>query len=143
MTEKANIGTTGAKQTSWEERSYRGLVKRIAAENPTAEDEALFHIFAAECAPYFMEIARYAFANALRAYRPRAKGDSVDRSEDIETRAKARLLDYILPNGKMLRDSTFGECATAGGWLTRVSKLGQPGDVVGAVLTEKDVKAVL
>jgi hypothetical protein len=43
----------------------------------------------------------------------------------------------------MLRDSTFGECAKAGGWLLRISKLGQPGEIVGSVLKEKDVKKAL
>ena len=74
----------------------------------------------------------------------------VDESDDMESpegnvvalASEMVLLDYVLPNGKMLRDSTFGECAEAGGWLTRLSKRGQAGDKVGAVLSEQDVRAI-
>jgi hypothetical protein len=47
---------------------------------------------------------------------------------------KLVLSNFVLPNGKMLRDCTFAECAMEGGWLTALSKMGQPGDKVGAVL---------
>jgi hypothetical protein len=156
-----DLGTTGAKQTSWEKRNARELVARIVTENPAADDESLFQIFANECAPYFMEICRYYFANTLRAIRPRSVGPAVIRTPvteaevaevaAIKTEAKQKakavitervLLDIILPNGKMLRDSTGSECIQAGGWLTRVGKLVQPNEKVGAVLTEKEVKAV-
>jgi hypothetical protein len=56
-------------------------------------------------------------------------------------RVEALLLDFTLPNGKMLRDCTFGECADAGGLLTRLSKKGQPSDKAGANLTESEVRA--
>jgi hypothetical protein len=56
-------------------------------------------------------------------------------------RVEALLLDFTLPNGKMLRDCTFGECADAGGLLTRLSKKSQPSDKAGANLTESEVRA--
>jgi hypothetical protein len=145
-------GVTGAKVQSWEKHNARELLARIVADNPKADDEALFHAFTAESGPYFMEIQRYWFANNLRALktRPTPIARSVDRvaaQEHFTAKAKGRavemvLLDFVLPNGKMLRDCTFGECAEAGGWLTELSRKGQPGEKVGAVLSEKEVRAV-
>lgn len=151
-----NTGTLGAKVQSWEKNNARELLARLVTNNPSLDDEALFHIFAAECAPYFHEIVRYWVANNLRALRPRtrASGSSVDRTADraaaveaVKAEAKARatklvLLDFVLPNGKMLRDCTFAECAKAGGWLTKLANKGQPNEKVGAVLSEKEIKAV-
>jgi hypothetical protein len=145
-------GVTGAKVQSWEKHNARELLARIVADNPGVDDEVLFHAFTAESGPYFMEIQRYWFANNLRALKPRPTpiAKSVDRvaaQEHFVAKAKDRavklvLLDYVLPNGKMLRDSTFGECAKAGGWLSELAKKGQPNEKVGAVLDEKAVRAV-
>lgn len=102
-------------------------------------------------------------ANNLRALTPRQNSKattSVDRvaatnkeeqKEPLPTAVtpatKTRegelvLLDFVLPNGRMLRDCTFSECAECGGWLTRLARVGQPGDNVGTTLTEKEVRAV-
>lgn len=147
-----NQGIYGAKRQSWERNNARGLLIQIVEDNPDTDDETLFHIFSAQCAPYFPEIVRYWFANNLRALRPRAPisaGPTVDRAvakqaaQAVRARAtKLVLLDFKLPNGKMLRDCTFSECAKAGGWLSKLSTKGQPGEIVGAVLTEKEVRAV-
>jgi hypothetical protein len=145
-------GITGAKVQSWEKHNARELLARIVKDNPGTDDEGLFHAFSQECAPFFMEICRYWFANNLRALkaRPTPIARSVDRvaaQEHFVAKAKDRavelvLLDYVLPNGKMLRDSTFGECAEVGGWLTKLAHKGQPNDKVGAVMSEKEVRAV-
>ena len=142
--ENIDFGTTGAKTQTWTtKQGARSLLARIVEDNPDSDDEDIFHAFSAECAPFFMEIVRYWVSNNIRALRPRRRGESVDRVAAVEERVKARLLDFMLPSGKMLRDSTFGECASAGGWLTRLAKMGQPNEKVGAVLTEKQVKAAL
>jgi hypothetical protein len=52
------------------------------------------------------------------------------------------LLDFVLPNGRKLRDCTFSELRRCGGWLTRLARVGQPSDNVGTTLTEKEVRAV-
>lgn len=147
-----DLGTTGAKVQTWEKHNARELLKRIVEEHQGESDEALFHAFNAECAPYFMEIVRYWFANNLRALvgptrrDPRLNVDRVAAAAEIAAAAKGRveamLLDLVLPSGNMLRDSTFGECATAGGFFAKLAKKGQPHERVGAVLSEKEVRAV-
>jgi hypothetical protein len=142
MTEEVDFGATGAKRQTWSTKDgARAVLARIVEDNPHADDEAIFHMFFAESPPYVYECLRYWVSNNLRALRPRAVGESVDRTA-ARAKVEARLLDYVLPNGKMLRDCTFGECAEAGGWLTELSRKGQPGEKVGAVLSEKEVRAV-
>lgn len=53
------------------------------------------------------------------------------------------LMDLILPSGKRLGDATFAECAKAGGWYIKIAKKGKPGQIVGKVLQESDLRAAL
>jgi hypothetical protein len=146
MSESLDYGTVGAKVQTWEGNSARALYARLAKENPQADDEALFHLFFAESAQFIHEIVRSWCANTHRALFPSKRERKALAEADIDAlkdRAKKLvLLDWKLPNGKLLRDCTFGECAQAGGWLTELSKKGQPGEKVGAVLSEKEVRAV-
>ncbi len=68
------------------------------------------------------------------------RGQVYERAKGIIT---ARLLDFTLPTGKALRDSTGKECAKAGGWLSKISESIKPGEVVGKVLSEADVRKLL
>jgi len=52
------------------------------------------------------------------------------------------LLDLKLPNGKLLRDATFKDCASAGGWYAKVAKRGRPSQIVGQTLTEQQLRAI-
>lgn len=52
------------------------------------------------------------------------------------------LLDLTLPSGKSLRESTFKECARAGGWFARVAKLGKPSQIVGEIISEDRLRAL-
>lgn len=52
------------------------------------------------------------------------------------------LLDLILPNGKLLRDAKFEDCAKAGGWFSKVAQMGEPDQVVGEMLSEEQLRAV-
>ena len=50
------------------------------------------------------------------------------------------LLDMILPTGRSLRESSGEDCERAGGWLSQVAKKIQPGQIVGDVMTEEQVR---
>lgn len=56
---------------------------------------------------------------------------------------KVVLMNWAMPNGKMLRDCTFAECADAGGWLAKVAKQGKPNQIVGKILSEHDLRGLL
>jgi hypothetical protein len=62
----------------------------------------------------------------------------------IEQKAQIILLDWVLPNGKALRDCTGSECKQMSGkmgtWLQKIAQRVKPTQLVGAVLQETDVR---
>jgi hypothetical protein len=52
------------------------------------------------------------------------------------------LLDFIMPNGKALRDCSGAECRAAGGWLTAIADRIGDNAIVGAKLGEAEVAAI-
>jgi hypothetical protein len=52
-------------------------------------------------------------------------------------------MNLVMPNGKMLKDSTGAECASAGGWYTKISSRVAPEEVVGNVLSEEQLRKIL
>lgn len=62
----------------------------------------------------------------------------------IEQKAQIILLDWVLPNGKALRDCTGRDCkqmsGQVGGWLRKISDRVKPTELVGKVLQEADVR---
>lgn len=67
----------------------------------------------------------------------KAKLDAV-----IMDKAKMIALDLVMPTGKKLRDSTKTECAAAGGWYAAIADRLEPGQIVGNVFTEDQVREV-
>lgn len=55
---------------------------------------------------------------------------------------KIELLNLLMPNGKPLRDCTFGECAQFGGWFKVLSQQGRPMGIVGKHLSEDQVRKI-
>lgn len=68
---------------------------------------------------------------------------SKEAGAKAERTYKMALLQLTLPSGKSLEESTFADCAKAGGFFTRVSKLGKPTQVVGQTVTEDQLQALL
>lgn len=64
----------------------------------------------------------------------------------IDRSAKLVLLDMVLPNGKKLRHATGSDCKAFapkfGIWFGNIARKLKPGDVVGKVLTEKEVREI-
>jgi hypothetical protein len=52
------------------------------------------------------------------------------------------LMNLELPNGKALKDSTFSECAKAGGFFSKVAKMGKPNASVGKSMDEAALRKV-
>lgn len=55
----------------------------------------------------------------------------------------SRLLDFAMPNGKRLRDCTFGYCAEIGGAIGKIGARGEPNEIVGKVLTAAQVQEIV
>jgi len=66
-----------------------------------------------------------------------------DIEKVIDRRAKLKLLDLIMPNGKMLRNCTGKECkqlsTKTSTWLAKIATKVKPTELVGAVLSEVQV----
>lgn len=62
----------------------------------------------------------------------------------IEAKAQIMLLDWVLPNGKPLRDCTGRDCkqmsGMVGGWLQKIAQRVKPTQKVGDILKEDDVR---
>jgi hypothetical protein len=155
-----DMGTTGAKRQSWEKDNPRELLRRLIEKHPQySRDRALseFKKLLDGRQTYIETIVEYWFSNNYASLVDR-ENDPVQRikrigeqtaalreglNKAVETRVKIVLLDMVMPNGKPLRGCTGKECGefarTIGAWLARVSKQIRPTDVVGDVLTEKQV----
>jgi hypothetical protein len=71
---------------------------------------------------------------ATRApHRPIPAAEVAAEADRIE---KLALLDFIMPNGKALRDCSGAECRAAGGWLTAIADRIGDNAIVGAKLGE-------
>ncbi len=163
-----DTGTYGAKAQSWKSANPRALLKSLIDENPDADYDALFRLMfnkieGAKVGTIFETIFEYWFANNYRsivheltpivlAENRKANAETVkvltaktkaDVKRAIEKKAKRVLLNAIMPNGKMLRDTSFGECAYFGGWLALIGKAGKADQIVGEHLTEPQVAHIL
>lgn len=161
-----DTGIYGAKRVSYDEVTYRDLVKRIRERDIHASIEDSFATFLQEIEKprnkrHLLSALKYAHANAFGSL---GRPSPVRRKPSVAERAasKARqdflnaaavqtvragairmvLLDFVLPNGKALRDSTGKDCAKAGGWLTKIAASIKPGQKVGDVLSEAQVKKI-
>lgn len=151
---------TGAADTRRRaKRSPMELLVNLIEAEPTASKERLWNQWWAAVSAddeYLHAVGRHTFTNLYEATerdrrktksQPRAKPDpTVDkaRAEALARRVVAAvLLEVTLPtNGKRLKDSTFADCARAGGWFSTVAKMGQPKQVVGDIVTEEQLRAI-
>lgn len=87
-------------------------------------------------------------ASSRKATQEAAKAKQTEIEQTIETvinkRAQLKLLDLIMSNGKALRDCTGKECkqlsTKTSGWLNKIAARVKPGQLVGTVLSEADVR---
>ena len=145
-------GSAAVRRTS--QANPMELLVSLIEPDPTADIERLFRRWFEEVRgddEYLMAALRHTFTNLFSALE-RDKRSNAPLQDDRQRRinvARAKnkvvshiLLNMLLPNGKSLRDATFGECREAGGWFLRVADLGSPDEVVGACLTEDALRAL-
>jgi len=111
-----------------------------------------------------LDVLEYAARNHWAAYDrdhrvDGRRGGNEKAKTELRARAKteaARIVNSIarsilkttivaLKDGsfKPLALATFGECAEAGGWLSRIANLGEPHQIVGEHVTEEQVRNLL
>jgi hypothetical protein len=135
------------------------LLRRMRDADSTADPERIFKKWykqVVEDEAYLLATLHHAYTNMWVSLE-RDEPKKITTKEDLAKRRKEQkekvtglvkritnivLLDVVLPCGKRLRDATFAECAEAGGWFSKIAKMGRPNQLVGKILSEEDLHAV-
>lgn len=148
--------------TRQRKESPLGLLIALIAANPKASEATHRAKFLAmlreEEYMDFAEAAldewiRIKYSTALAAASPPSVSDIVRRATERKKKAEAenhatekakgligqRLLDYVMPNRKPLRDCTGGECMKFGGLFSRIGERVGKNRMVGDVLTSNEI----
>ena len=143
-------GRTGAKRQSWSHDNPRSFLLKLIAENPheTQQDEdAILELLweqVKDKQEALRTICLYWSTNNYRsivyAARPEVARADVDR---VKLKIVKRIAEWTMPNGKMLKDCDKADCLKAGGWLTAIAKKLKPGQTVGEVYSESQLRKVL
>lgn len=153
--ESSRVGLSGASKVS--DRSPRELVLKVIEENPGIEKKQAFEMFLiavgtdrgywrAMAFYFFVHMWEYAFGPATRTspdpvQRAEAKAQQAERVEQFK--AQIILLDLPMANGKPMRDCTGAEMAKFGNRYQRIAEKVGKAKLVGAVLNEDQVKAIM
>ena len=62
-----------------------------------------------------------------------------DKTAEIKNEIIGNMLNFVMPTGKTLADTTGRECIRAGGIFVRIGKKVGPGKLVGKVLTNQQL----
>lgn len=154
-------GSYGAKRQTWKKANPREILNDIRRQNPRADEAELLSLFVDEVRgnqEIVGTIIEYWFANNLRAlskheptissaHRNAIASDVVNTiKQRVEDKAKIALLEWVMPNGKRLKDCTREQCLQlaekVGPWLKQVAAACKPRQRVGDVMKENDLKAL-
>jgi hypothetical protein len=136
-------------------RSPFQALQRVVAQNPSAARDDVVRILW----PQFLKnesYTRIAFEYWLDHHLPVAMNDGgapppvrhtrqlmTHATAGVATKVRIALLNWVLPHGKELRDTTGGECAVLGplfgSWLTEISKRVRKNQLVGSALSEEEL----
>lgn len=162
---RMNIRTTGASfvGVSAIETNPRDLVLTLITNNPTSTRAELFPKFREILSKgpdgYQRAVDYYFFANMFGQITdarpmghprgpvpsPQSTAQALEVEQILVDRVKAQfvLLDLTMTNGKLLRDCTFQEVATFSNRFAKLATKGKKAELVGVVLTEDQVKAIM
>jgi hypothetical protein len=132
-------------------KTIRADFRQQALNDEEILEEAIEHAFTnnyRSLLDYFPIPGAPSRANRIEASR-RAAQQRAERIKEGAVQAAAAtaqsiLLDLVLPNGKALRDCTGRECrrmsTKMSPWLARIADKLKPGEIVGTVLQEAEVR---
>lgn len=159
-----NLGTHGATRQSWSRESIRVIYAELKAEHPKADHSRMVKLLAERLEE---EDARKAAAdyivtaceNAQVGYekrderrsgthRRRTAQERQKEDEEVEAAAESikdqiMFLNQEMPNGKRMRYCTGAEMDKFGKAYQRIAKRVGSTKMVGSVLNEKEVRALL
>jgi hypothetical protein len=128
-----------------------GLLRKIKAKNPNASEDKIRRLYreAIKEDPDLTDsfILEFYPNVRMRAFPPkpakRKRSTKVQMQEQTRKQISRNLFGLVMPNGKKLRDCTFGEVSTFGERWSKLGTMGRPDEIIGQVLKQKEVKKVL
>lgn len=148
----------GAANQSWNRSNPRPLLERLINEHDDPRDEEtkeeIFNdlsssLFALENRDMLLTALRYWFDNNYAACMRAKFGDNdcdrVVNKDRIKAQISMRLLDSVMPNGKKLRECTFGDAIKFGGWIAKIGEYGRdkPTKIIGHFLNDRKAKELI
>jgi len=154
-TEGLRQGAAASRRTS--SKNVMELLIRLIEANPKAGTELLFLKWSdavKDDEDYLDAALRHCFTNLLASVesgrpKPSRSKPSAARTaeqrrqavEDLKQQARtAVILDFIMPNGKKLRDCTGAYAAQLGGAISRIAAAVKPNQIIGKVLSDEQAQ---
>lgn len=149
-----DTGVYGAKVQSWRVANPRALLKEIIDKNPRASRETILASFSEKVRANEEMLETVIEAWGANNYNSLIKQDAHNplarraQVEEIKAAAVKRirqeaaiiLMDMQMPTGKRLRDCNAVECKKAGGWHIKIAAKLKPGQTVGSVFSESQLR---
>lgn len=153
-----DVGIQGAKAIANSPMKTRAIVKRLMEENPNTTKDAIVGLYieemmvdkakgiSEEVREHWRNMAVYFASNSYQYLLPRPQRDYKAENERLKRKLREGtmqvLLDLMLPNGKPLAYATKKDLKKAGGWYLSIAERLGPGQKVGDVLTEKELRDI-
>jgi hypothetical protein len=145
--------TYGASTAKTLEPDIYEVLREIMDDHPKANKSRLrkLYVDAVKNDPDLNDAFIEAFFENVLAVLTRARSKSKKRKRmmrEEKQKQQAKHIDrfvmsYVMPNGKPLKECTFGEVATFGARFSKLSAMGKPDEIVGQVLSQKQVREAL
>jgi hypothetical protein len=151
-------GHVGAKRVSYQKRTFRDIALKILVDNPDEPVENLAEDFIQlliKDHDALRSLAIYGLTNVrlsltpIRGGLPRTPAvvtekEVIDKAAtEITNKITANLMQFVMPSGKTLAQSTGAECDKVGGWFKIVAKRVGPQGIVGKKLNELELQKLL
>jgi hypothetical protein len=150
-----DLGIRGAKRASYQKRNFRDLALKVLIDNPDEEVENLVDDFIEmlhKDADSFRSLAIYGLQNVKTSLHP-IRGRPLysppknlekqiieEQAATITKKITDNLMQFMMPTGKTLEQSTGAECNQVGGWFKVIGKKIGIRGIVGQKLTEGDLQ---
>jgi hypothetical protein len=150
MHTQTNAGQTGSSRSRWNPETTRDIVARVLRDMPTAsaaDQIQRYHELLGRYPHCQRAVNEHSFETLkkdFRATRSKAKHDEEREARDepiseladsMAEEIKLRILDFVMPNNKPLRDCTGSEVAS---FDIKIAEKVGPDQRVGDLLTDRE-----